>query len=178
MHPESEMDWFAVRVTPRHEKVVARSLQYKGYDTLLPLYRKLARRRVTEFPLFPGYVFCRFEPFQRLPVLITPGVVQIVGIGHVPVPVDAAEMESLQKVVQAQVAAEPCPFLNVGRMVRINYGALAGVEGILLQVKNSFRLVLAVSLLHRSVQLEVDRDCVAEVVTQNKGQLAAAGAYY
>jgi len=46
--------------------------------------------RMKEFdvPLFPGYLFCRMNPHNRLPVLTTPGVIQIVGVGKTPIPVE------------------------------------------------------------------------------------------
>jgi transcription antitermination factor NusG len=46
--------------------------------------------------------------------------------------------------------------LNVGDRVRINSGPLLGLEGLLTDVKGSHRLVLSVSLLQRSVAVEID----------------------
>jgi len=61
----------------------------KGYEWFLPLLQSRRRwsDRVKEVdaPLFPGYLFCRFNPNDRLPILKTPGVTQIVGYNHVPI---------------------------------------------------------------------------------------------
>ena len=157
--------WFALAVKPRHDKAVSRTLESKGYQTLVPLYnqrrRYATRCKDATLPLFPGYVFCRFNSLTRLPVLTTPGVIQILGAGRVPTPVDETEMASLQTALQLRLSAQPVPFLHTGQKVRITEGALAGVEGIVLGFKQCLRLVLSITLLQRSVMLEIDRDCVS-----------------
>ncbi len=158
--PKSELQWFALRVRAQHEKLVASSLHSKGYEDFLPLYR--CRRRWSdrikeiELPLFPGYVFCRFDVHRRLPILITPDVLLIVGAGKIPVPVDDDEIAALQSVVKSGLQAEPWPFLQVGQRVRIDRGALEGLEGILTEIKKPYRLVVSVTLLQRSVAVEID----------------------
>src|SRR3954470_22603676 len=82
--------WFALKVKPRFDKAVARALRIKGYDTLLPLYKKRyqcgARSKTSEVPLFPGYVCCHFDFQARLPILTTPGVIHVLGAGSTPTP--------------------------------------------------------------------------------------------
>jgi transcription antitermination factor NusG len=70
-------------------------------------------------------------------------------------------MESLQTALGLQLPVRPCPFLQTGERVRITEGALAGIEGIVMSFKQCLRLVLSVTLLRRSVLLEIDRDCVS-----------------
>ena len=162
---DDETRWFALSVNVRHEKQVSQILVNKGFETFLPLYTKRHRyeRRVREFdlPLFPGYVFCRVDPKVRLPVLTTPGVLRIVGAGRVPIPLEDHEIGSLRRAAQAGVPMFPHPFWRSGQMGRVVAGPLAGVEGIVVGTKHSMRLVISVSLLQRSVLLEIDADCVA-----------------
>src|ERR1700684_3837300 len=80
--------WYAIRTRSNHEKVAAMLLGGKGYEQYLPVYQ-VHRRRFesvieSEHPLFPGYVFCRFDVKTRLPILMTTGVVSIVGFGGEP----------------------------------------------------------------------------------------------
>ena len=161
---ESEQ-WYALAVKPRHDKVVSKTLGHKGYQTLVPLYKKhdrsSARFKESELPLFPGYVFCRFNPMARLPILMTPGVIQVLGAGRMPIPVDEGEMAALQTALQLQLQVSPYPFLQSGQRVRITEGALAGVEGIVVKLKPCLRIVLSITLLQRSVILEVDGHCVS-----------------
>ncbi len=146
-----ETQWFALEVTARHEKAVARMLHHKGYETLRPLYTKRHQyaNRAGEFelPLFPGYVFCRFEANARLPVLTTPGVLRLAGAGRTPVAVDSAEIAALHTAVRAKARMTPWPFWKSGQRGRVVSGPLAGIEGIVATVKESVRMVLSVSLL-------------------------------
>jgi transcription antitermination factor NusG len=159
--------WFALQVRTRWESSTAVLLSGKGYQTLLPTYqmRKRWNGRVKHLnaPLFPGYVFCQFDSLNRLPILITPGVISVVGRGRVPLPVDEGEMAAIQALVSSGVSAEPWPYLEVGQRIRIERDALSGLEGILINFKGNHRIVVSVSLLRRSVALEIDRSCVRPV---------------
>jgi transcriptional antiterminator NusG len=159
--------WFALQVRSRHENVVSAHLSVRGYEWLLPMY-KCRRRwsdRIKEFdlPLFPGYIFCNFNPQDRLPILTTPGVSSVVGIAKMPVAIDDSEIEALQSLVRSGVNTQPCPFLQVGQRIRIEHGALVGIEGILLGFKGRHRIVLSVTLLQRSVAAEIDSAWVIPV---------------
>ena len=109
---------------------------------------------------------CRLDSQERLPILKTPGVIQIVGIGRTPIPVDEEEIIALQAAVRTGLPKHPCPFLRVGDRVRIEGGPLCGVEGILLNFKGRYRLVLPVSLLQRSVAVGVESAWVASIPRQ------------
>lgn len=169
--------WFAVQVRTRWESSTALLLSGKGYQTLLPTYkvqkRWSGRLREVNAPLFPGYVFCQFDTQKRLPILVTPGVIAVVGQGKVPLPVDDVEIEAIRALLSSGVRAEPWPFLELGQKVRIESNALQGVEGILVQFKGNHRVVLSVSLLQRSVALEIDRACVTPIGPVRVGAMDA-----
>lgn len=152
--------WYAVRVKSRHENTVASHLHARGYQAFLPLYKSRNRWsdrfKEVELPLFPGYVFCRFNPLNRLPVLTIPGVVYVVGAGGTLLPIDETEIVAIQVAVKSGLPSEPWPFLQIGHRVRIEHGPLCGVEGILLGFRGPQRLVLSVTLLQRSVAVQVD----------------------
>jgi transcription elongation factor/antiterminator RfaH len=157
--------WYGIRTRANQERNVAASFAGKGYECFLPMYRCRKRRSdrvvVVEAPLFPGYTFCRFDYRQRLPIMTTLGVVSIIGFGCEPAPVADHEIEAIEKVLKSGFAAEPHPFLHIGQRIRINHGALKGVEGILLQKKSEWRLVVSVNMLQRSVSVEIDPSCIS-----------------
>lgn len=159
--------WYALQLRTRWESSTATMLSNKGFETFLPTYKISRRGRDKSFdvpaPLFPGYLFCRFNVFDRLPVLITPGVIAVVGNGRTPIPVENSELEAIRKMVSTGWSVEPCPYLEVGQLVRIEEGALRGVEGILTAFKGVQRIVVSISLLRRSVALEIDRSMVFPV---------------
>jgi transcription antitermination factor NusG len=159
--------WYALQVRSRWESSTATLLSGKGFQTLVPTYKTEKRWRGKSMkvaaPLFPGYVFCQFDAHKRLPVLVTPGVLTVVGRGRIPVPVEDSEIEAIQRVVSSGLWAEPWPYLQVGQQVRIEDGALRGLEGILTSFRGSRRIVVSVSLLCRSVALEIDRSGVCPI---------------
>src|SRR5437773_3943281 len=160
--------WFALRIRSRCEKNVVAALNEKGYEVFLPLYchrrRWSDRIKEIEEPLFPGYLFCRFDLQKRLPILITPHVILIVGTGKMPVPVDDREITVLQSIVISGLQAQPWPFLQLGQRVRVLQGPLCRVEGTLVAFKRGHRLVVSVTFLQRSMAVEIDNDCVAPTV--------------
>lgn len=153
--------WYAVQVWSRKENYVAAHLQGLGYECFLPTYRcprKWSdRTKELEQPLFPGYLFCRFDVSNRRPLVMAPGVIQVVGNGKTPIPVAEPEMERIQMAIASEAPREPWPYVEVGERVRVAYGSLRGLEGILINIKGSHRVVLSISLLQRSVAVEVDQ---------------------
>jgi len=167
--------WYVLRVRSRFEHTVAAHLHGRGYEWFLPLYtcrrRWSDRYKETDLPLFPGYVFCQLNPSNRLPVLSIPGVVHIVGVGHVPLPVNEAEIVAIQTAVRSGLVRQPWPFLQIGHKVRVEYGPLCGIEGILLRFGGRHRLVLSVILLQRSVAVEVDESWVQPSTPERRKSL-------
>ena len=164
MGQNSREQWYAVRVRSQHEDMVARHLRVRGLEAFLPLYRENRRWsdrfKEVDLPLFPGYVFCQFDAACRLPVLTVPGVVHIVGAGKTLLPIEETEIEAIQAVVKSGFPAQPCSFLQTGERVRIEQGPLCGIEGILTGFRGPQRLVLSISLLQRSVRVELDGEQV------------------
>jgi transcription antitermination factor NusG len=163
----NNLPWFAVQVWTGREKAVARHLNGRCYDHFLPTYK--SRRRWSdrikevELPLFPGYVFCRLDIGWRLPILTTPGVLQILGVGGTPQAVNETEVAAIQKLCQSALPSQPWSFLEVGEHVRIGCGPLRGLEGIVVDFKGRSRLILSVTLLQRSVAVEVDEAWVNSI---------------
>jgi len=159
--------WFAVRVKSNFERITATHLRQKGYLEFLPTYKTRScwsdRIKNTEKPLFPGYVFCSFEPYRRLPILETPGVLHIVGFGKEPIPVDDLEIETIRATLRSGLLVSPWPFLQVGEQVMVERGPLAGVVGRVVQFKGVYRLVASVSLLQRSIAAEIDREWITPI---------------
>jgi transcription antitermination factor NusG len=163
----TSLSWFALRTRSNFEQPAAAVLRNKGFEDFLPVSatrkRWSDRMKTVETPLFPGYVFCRFDVQKRLPVLTTPGIVGIVGVGKQPAPIPDQEIERVRRIATSGLAAQPWPFLRVGERILIERGPLAGIEGILLRMKGELRLVASIDLLQRSIAVEVERDWVKPV---------------
>lgn len=152
--------WYALRTKSRHEKVVRDQLEHQGIEPLLPTVKRLSqwkdRRKEIEVPLFSGYCFVRFGSEQKLPVLKTVGVVDIVGSGQRPEPIPEEEIKALQTLMTSVLPYDPHPYLSEGMMVEVVRGPLQGVCGILLRKEKRHRLVLGVRLIQQAAAVEID----------------------
>ena len=156
------LSWYALQIRSKLGSLASATLCGKGYEAYLPLYR-CGRRwsdrvKQLDLPLFPGYLFCRFDVLDRLPILTTPGVISVVGAGKTPIPVDEEEIEAVRAILRSGLAARPWPFLQVGSKVYIERGPLTGLEGIIANTDKVYRLIVSVNLLQRSVAVEIDRE--------------------
>ena len=158
------LPWYGIRVRSKHEQVAATVLRGKGYELFLPLYtvrrRWTDRVKDTELPLFAGYVFCRLDVADRLPVLTSTGVVGIIGIGKTPSPIEEREIAAVREVMRSGLPAMPWPFVYPGDRVRVESGPLRGVQGIVNSFNDRQRLVVSVTLLQRSISVELEPDWV------------------
>ncbi len=148
----------------RHEKKANWALLEKSVETFLPLREVLVRwkdrnKRVL-VPLFPGYLFVRIDPKERLNVLNTRGVVCMLGNNGSPVPVPAWEIESARKLLRSGLRFSPFPYEMEGKEVSIVRGPLEGVRGKVLYARGGCNLILSVNLIRRSVSVEVDMNDV------------------
>ena len=143
----------------------------KGYGYLLPSYwqkRQRADRVVEkELPLFPSYLFCRFDLQNRVGlgrVVSTPGVRRIVSFGGEPAAVVDHEIEALVKLMATEMPREPWRYIPFGVRLRIDIGPLAGVEGIRQPNGSNRKLVLSVALLQRSVAVTLAHNTMVTVL--------------
>jgi transcription antitermination factor NusG len=160
--------WFAILARGGRERNAKAHLEGAGYQCYVPL-RRCTRRwsdrtKEIQLPLFPGYLFCRMDPHNRLPILMTPGVIHIVGVGKTPIPVDENEMASIQRLERSSLAITPWPYPEMGGVARIEEGPLKGLTGIVVRIKSGLKLVLSVSLLQRAVAVEIDRRWIAATI--------------
>jgi len=163
-----EERWYAAYTCANHEKCVAAELRARNVEHFLPLYTSVRRwrdRRVQlELPLFPGYVFARLALRNRLHVLQVPSVVRLVGFNGLPTALPDEEMEILRSGLAERLRAEPHPFLTVGRRVRITAGPFAGLQGVLRRKKGKLRVVVSLSLVQRSIAVDVDSSDVLPLI--------------
>lgn len=157
---EDELPWYAIRVRSNFERIVGRNLQDKGFNLFLPTYserRKWSDRvKQVDVPLFPGYVFCQFGLENRIPVLNVPGVVQIIGQGNRPIPVPTLEIDGIKAILKSDLPYLPWSSFAIGQRVVVERGPLMGLQGVLVDNRKPHRLVVSITMLQRSVAVEVD----------------------
>jgi transcription antitermination factor NusG len=154
--------WFAIRTRSRAENAVANRLAGLDLDTFVPRYLepvkwsdRLAR---TWRPLFPGYMFARFNAAAAELVTRTAGVIQVLGM------VDPQQIESIRIAGEATTETNltPCSY-RTGQLIRITSGPFTGCEGIVDRADKN-RRILKIDLLRRAVSIEIDRKTSVEPV--------------
>jgi transcription termination/antitermination protein NusG len=173
-----EKNWYALYVRSRFEKIVASNLRGKGYEEFLPLYRGRSHwsdgSNDVHFPLVPGYVFCKFDPIERLPILNIPGVNAIAGFDQNFIAVDQAWLSAIRTVLKSGNHCLPCPFVQLGERVRVAYGPLAGIQGIAHHFNKKYDLVISLDMLQRSVAVRIDSDCLRPLSSRSIGHPKSA----
>jgi transcriptional antiterminator NusG len=156
--------WVALQVRSKSESRVELALRSKGYECFVPRLRtQHCKSSLVCYgsPLFPGYVFCYITTLGQGQAcglaITTPGVLRLVSFGQTPVIIDEKEIAAIKQAVESHCSIGPHPFLTTGEQILVVRGPLYGITGVLVRFKNSHRVVLSLSLLQRSMFVEVDR---------------------
>lgn len=158
-HQGPDRRWYAVFTVPQNEKSVMRHLDLREVESFLPAYETIRvwknRQRVkTILPLFPTYLFVHISSRERVRVLESPGVLQIVGNGRESIPVADADIETLRAGVNARLV-EPYCDLVIGERVRVKSGVLQGVQGTLVRRSGGDRFVLSFESINQHAAIQV-----------------------
>jgi transcription antitermination factor NusG len=170
MQAAENLKWYAIRVRSRCEKLAADNLSARGYEVCAAMSPQrrvwVDRVRIVEMPMFPGYIFARLDADrQGIEVERAAGVASVVRFGNQSCPIDDGEIESIQAVLRSGVEVLTSPWLRVGAPVRVRCGALEGAAGVLDRVKSQHRLIISVTLLQRSVAVEIDETLIEPLTT-------------
>lgn len=164
--------WYVVHTQPMAEQRAAANLVRQGYETYLPLYRRRrshARRvELVERPLFPRYLFVRFDPGadRWRPILGTFGVSGLIRIGDMPVPVPGGIVDALRANQAAQAfddTISPVRKLGVGAHIRVLAGPFADLVGKFQALADSERVIVLLEMLGREVRVRLPDRAVAAV---------------
>lgn len=163
------LNWYAIQTRSRAEKAVAYRLQEQGIPTFLPTVREehrwSDRRKIVELPLFNCYVFAQCAPTNedRLRMLRTHGVFQIVGVRGEGTPIPEEQIHAVRTLLHEQLSCSAHPFLKIGQRVRVKTGALAGIEGVLLAKSGERMLVISIDAIQRSMAVSIEGYAVEAV---------------
>jgi transcription antitermination factor NusG len=163
-------NWYALRVKSRHEFVTAEELTRKDIENFLPSVSRVRqwkdRKKIVNFPLFPGYLFVHLEPHTPgafLDVLKTRGSVCFVSLepGQ-PTSLLPEEIASLRIMLGSGEQVDVFPAFKEGTIVRVKRGPLHGAIGMLAKRKGHDMFVVNIDILGRSVGLKIHAEDVEQ----------------
>jgi transcription antitermination factor NusG len=161
----SEAEWYALYVRSKHEFIVHEGLLRKNIETFLPAVPVQKhwkdRRKIINFPLFPGYLFVHInhDPEKLVNVLKTTGAVRILSSENGnPIPVPTEEIYSLRTMIENGQDIDVYPRLIEGARIRIKTGPLRGIEGVLQMKGPEYMCIVNVEILGRSVGIRIYAD--------------------
>ena len=159
--------WYVLHVKPRTEKKTALFLSKYGYFCHLPLYvkvTKVQRRKVRrELPVFPGYVFTRLLPEERLKMLMTNLIVRTIEITNPRQAIhQLRQVKNASRRTTEQLRTMSSVFSS-GDYVRVISGPLRGTEGYVKYDGGRASLCLNVEILGQSVEVAISPEDVEKI---------------
>lgn len=157
--------WWVAHTKSRNEKALAHDLVNKNISYFLPMTWKIQRRsrRTTKslLPLFAGYLFFCGEEKQRLELLRTNRVANLIVVDDQQKLLH--ELGKIEQALRVGVPLTPYKYIKQGQRCRVIAGPLLGLEGFVVKTKKAARLVLQVDILGQAASVEVDIDMIETI---------------
>jgi transcriptional antiterminator RfaH len=165
---DNTSQWYVVHAHLKQEGRANNNLKIWGVETLYP---KLRSRRVNEFtgavtyitkPLFPRYIFAKFNPAAQLSnISFTRGVHQVVSFGGQPSPVD----EDIIRIIEARM--DKNGFVKIGDELKegdkivIKAGPLRDFQGIFeRELKDNERISVLLDTINYQCRMVIRKDLI------------------
>jgi transcription antitermination factor NusG len=157
--------WWVAHTKSRNEKKLANELVGKAISYFLPMRWKVSyirdRKLRSLLPLFGGYIFFCGEEGDRLKVLKTNRVANILEVKDQNKLIE--ELSQIERAIKAGVDLQPHDYLRIGQRCRVLSGPLQGLQGIVIKSKTAARLVLAIDMLGQAASVEIDTDIIEPI---------------
>ena len=154
--------WWVAHTKSRNEKALAQDLISKNISYFLPMTWNVRRQRGRKIksllPLFSGYLFFCGQEKQRIELLRTNRVANIIEVKDQQRLID--ELSQIEKALQTGVPITQHKYIKAGRRCRVTAGPMTDLQGIVLKTKNSTRLILQVDMLGQAASVEIDTDII------------------
>jgi len=155
-------EWWVAHTKSRNEKALAHDLICREINYFLPMTWEVRRksRRTTKslLPLFNGYVFFCGDENQRVELLRTDRVANLLEVKDQHKLID--ELVQIEKVLKSGESLTPHKYLKKGQKCRVIAGPLLGVQGIIVNIKGQTRLLLQVDMLGQAASVEIEIDMI------------------
>lgn len=157
-------NWYALHTRSRFENVVLDGLTKKEVEAFLPRItvrsKRVDRKKMIQVPLFPGYLFVKtsLDPYERLEVVKTIGVVRFVGNIQGPVPIPGESIESLKIMIQGGREILIGSRMKQGDRIMVVSGPFTGVTGEFVRYRGQGRVIVNIEALGQYAAVDVGEE--------------------
>jgi len=160
--------WYAIYTKYKCEKQVSRDLNAKSVHNFLPLTERIKKytRKIKKYqiPLINCYVFVKIDKTEKAKVLQTENVIKFIQPGKQLVHIPEEEINILKRITGEEVEIAPRTIsLEIGEVVEIIKGSLAGMRGNLIKRENKNMVVIDLSNIGYQLNITVDIDSIKKI---------------
>jgi transcriptional antiterminator RfaH len=157
-------EWFILQFKSNSHHQAAKNLNRQGFETFLPLHkitsRKLSRFVNTSKPLFPGYMFIRFNRAESEwhKINNTYGVSRLITFDSVLISIPTSFVDSLKKRYDLSGKLLPIQKLKKGDQVTVLTGPFANFIAIIEKYEADQRMWILMDLMGRKTKIQTPSD--------------------
>ena len=173
-HPQNDLGWYVIHTKHNQEDRAESNLRAWGVETFSPkLKARFPRQRegrppVSGKPLFPQYIFARFDPTRLLhKVTFTRGVHEVVRFGGKTIPVDNEMMAIMRARVGGDGFIKIGEEFEAGNRVLIKDGPFRNFIGIFeRELKETERVRILLTTVSFQSHVVLERDSITKTLGQ------------
>ena len=156
--------WYVIQVKPNSERIACKHLQNQKFDIFAP-QQKLTKRQGTQFktqlkPLFPGYMFVRFDAQHQnwRKINATHGVSRLITLDGKLTPLASGFVDTIAKCCDETGAFQPQIMAKEGLSAEIATGPFAGFIGKITEVQDDQRVWLLLDFVGQKTRVQLSSD--------------------
>jgi transcriptional antiterminator RfaH len=157
-------EWFILQFKSNSYHQATKNLNQQGFETFLPLHdttsRKLSRFINTSKPLFPGYMFIRFDRTESdwHKINNTYGVSRLITFNSILKPIPTRFVDNLMKRYDLSGKLLPMQKLKKGDQVMVLKGPFANFIATVEKYEDDQRMWILMDLMSRKTKIQTSSD--------------------
>jgi transcriptional antiterminator RfaH len=157
-------EWFILQFKPNAHHIANKNLNQQGFETFLPLHdttsRKLSRFINTSKPLFPGYMFIRFNRAESKwhKINNTYGVSRLITFNSILKSIPTSFVDNLMKRYDLSGKLLPIQKLKKGDQVELLKGPFANFAATVEKYEDDQRIWVLMDLMGRKSKIQTEAE--------------------
>ena len=159
-------EWFVLQFKPNSYNQAEKNLNRQGFETFLPFHTSTSRRVCrfvpTAKPLFPGYMFVRFDRTETdwRKINNTYGVTRLVTFNSVLKSIPTTFVYNLMKRYDLSGNLLPVKKLKEGDQVKISRGPFANFIATVETYETELRIWVLMDIMGRNTKIKISPDAL------------------